>query len=36
MDMGVFITFQRMIHEPEIMDLIEKSKIEINDIDLED
>jgi len=36
MDMGVFITFQRMIHEPEIMQLIEKSKIEINDIDLED
>ena len=36
MDMGVFITFQRMIHEPEIMDLIEKSKIEIKDIDLEE
>ena len=36
MDMVVFITFQRMIHEPETLQLIEKSKIEINDIDLED
>lgn len=36
MDMVVFITFQRMIHEPETLRLIEKSKIEINDIDLED
>jgi len=36
MDMGVFITFQRMIHEPETLQLIEKSIIEINDIDLED
>jgi len=36
LDMRVFITFQRMIHEPETLQLIEKSKIEINDIDLED
>lgn len=36
MDMGVFITFQKMIHEPETIQLIKDSKIEINDIDLED
>lgn len=36
MDMGVFITFQRMIHDPKTIQLIKDSKIEINDIDLED
>lgn len=34
-DMGAFIVFQRLIHEPETLQLIKDSKIEINDIDLE-
>lgn len=36
LDMGVFITFQRLIHEPGTLEIINNSKIEINDIDLED
>lgn len=36
MDMHVFISFQRMIHEPEILKLIEDSIIDLNDLELED
>lgn len=36
LDMGLFIEFQRLIHEPETLKLIQESKIEIKDIDLED
>lgn len=36
LDMGLFIEFQRLIHEPETLKLIQDSKIEIKDIELED
>lgn len=36
LDMQVFITFQRMIHEPETIKLIENSYIEIDDMSLEE
>lgn len=35
MDMEVFIIFQRVIHEPETIELIKNSKIQIDDIDFE-
>lgn len=36
MDMQVFITFQRMIHEDETLRIIENSKINLDDLDISD
>lgn len=36
LDMRVFIEFQRMIHEEETLELIRNSKIELDDLSLED
>lgn len=36
MDMRIFIEFQRMIHEPETLELIKNSKICLDDLDIHD
>ncbi len=35
-DMRVFIEFQRMIHEKSVLELIENSKITLDDLDIHD
>ena len=34
MDMEIFIIFQRLIHEPETIELIRNSKIEMDDLNM--
>ena len=33
-DLGIFLQFQRFIHEPEALDLINNSKIDLDDLDI--
>ena len=33
-DLGIFLQFQRFIHEPEARDLVNNSKIDLDDLDI--